>query len=201
MIYMPNGKCRYRQLQSSGAPENLTSCKTDKFNYNGYGSILAFMVCYVRSIAGNVIIIATLFIPLMVSIQSSGYEFLFVKVLGGEKVFVYRGKLHSHSLSSWRWRFKAKSPCCRTWALFRGKQFSPPSQTLSICISCSLGQSFRLSIVISSCFVDSVALPTLLNMVHQSGRNRPRGHRGSGSLPIVICSENPEQSPVNLPPS
>ena len=46
-----------------------------------------------------------------------------------------------------------------------------------------------------------MALPALLNMVRQSGRNRPRGRHGSGSCPIASCSKNPEQSPVNLPPS
>jgi len=112
MMGKPIVNCGYRQLQSSGAPQNLTSRKTDRQHYDGYGRIWAFMVCSVQSMARNVIIMAPL-IPLMVSFQLSGSEFWLTKVLGGEKVFVYRGEIGSRSWSSWRWRFKTKSPCCR----------------------------------------------------------------------------------------
>lgn len=82
------------------ASQDLTSRKKDSLHKDGYGKISALMVCSVRSKVVVVIIMAILFIPFTIRVQSSCSEPWFDAVFGGKQVSANRGKLRSGSLLS-----------------------------------------------------------------------------------------------------
>jgi len=188
--------------------QDLTLRKKDSLNKDGYGRISALMVCSVRSKVVVVIIMAILFIPFTIRVQSSCFGPWFDAVFGGKQVSANRGKLRAGSLLSWRWYYYAKGPHGRISTALRGKlskalefrigRFSSPSQAYSVRLYRSLAQSFCPPVVVSGYSVPS---PSLLIMVRQSGRNHSGGRRGSGKRSLASHSVDPEQSLVNIPSS
>lgn len=166
------------------------------------------MVCTVQSNIVVVLIMTILLILITPRAQSYCSGPWFHAVSGDRQNSVSEGKIQAGSLLFWKRFYYAKVPHSRISTALRGKlskaqefrieHVSFPSRAYSVCLTQSLFQSFHLPVVV---YGYSMPSPSLFIMVRQGGRKRSRGRRGSGKPSMAGHSEDPEQSPINLPSS